>query len=489
MNGTPLIDRVRRTARLHGLLAGRRRLLVGVSGGADSVCLLYVLRALQDEWDVALHVAHLNHQLRGGESERDSHFVSALAARWELPATIEAVDVHGRAAREGLGLEEAARRCRYEFFDRVAGRVGADGVVVAHHAGDQAETLIMRFLRGTGGAGLAGMQPLSACPYASEPRPLIRPLLFVARADILAYCDEHRLEYCQDSSNRDTRFLRNQVRHELLPQLEKLAPGLEGRLSQTADLLAADEAALAGCLEQQWPGLVYRATKEAVTLNRSRLRQLSVGLQRRAIRKAAGLLSPQGFPVDWSYRHVEQARALALDGQTGVRIDLPGGVSGRVQYDHFILSGQGAPVEYDYSGPLVDRRVELPIGRPLALPDSTWQVLVEQRPVDSALLAQARGNVDPWQAFLDADVCGPDIVLRPRQSGERFQPLGLQGHSRLLSDYMIDERIPAGIRGRLPLLCTAHHVAWVVGRRLDERVRLTEASETAYHARFWQREI
>ncbi len=233
-----LFQAVRDTIERHSLLEPGDSLVVGVSGGADSLCLLHLLARLRAEFDLALHVAHLNHQLRGERAAADAEFVRRTAVEWGVPVTVSSTDVAILAHERGVGVEEAARQARYAFLAGLAGDTGAGAIAVGHNADDQAETVLMHLLRGAGPAGLRGMSPRLALAGLAPDLPsaahvtLIRPLLEARRPAIEAYCREYRLQPRFDHSNLDTTLFRNRLRHEVLPVLEAVAPGVGGRLRQ-----------------------------------------------------------------------------------------------------------------------------------------------------------------------------------------------------------------------------------------------------------------
>ena len=230
------------------LLEREAKIVVGVSGGPDSLCLLHVLNQLRPQYDWVLHVAHLHHRLRGAAADEDMVFVALQAIEWGLPCSIQVVDVAAIAQAQGLSTEEAARQVRYGFLSQVAQEIGATAVTVGHHADDQSETVLMHFLRGTGLAGLRGMSPavdlgnmrlIRNHASASPPHiPLVRPLLAVPRAAIETYCHDHHLSPRTDHSNCDATYFRNRIRHELLPLLETYNPNIRTRLRRTASIAA-----------------------------------------------------------------------------------------------------------------------------------------------------------------------------------------------------------------------------------------------------------
>ena len=266
-------------------------IVVGVSGGADSLCLLHVLCHLPPTLAPRVHVAHLHHGLRGAEADADAAFVASLAAAWNLPCRVGQADVALEARRAGLSLEEAGRRARYAFLGAVAHASGAGAVAVAHNADDQVETILMHFLRGSGLSGLRGMLPLSPLPRApwgravvdeplatpaAAPLRLVRPLLEVPRADIEAYCQAHGLTPRLDRSNLDLTLFRNRLRYELLPLLATYNPAVREALRRSARVVADEHQALRQMLATLWPQVVSASDGRAITLALTPWRQLHV---------------------------------------------------------------------------------------------------------------------------------------------------------------------------------------------------------------------
>ncbi|MCK5577050.1 MAG: tRNA lysidine(34) synthetase TilS, partial [Dehalococcoidales bacterium] len=219
-----LEQRVSYFVREQRLIPREQKLVVAVSGGPDSVCLLHVLVKLQKELDIKLHVAHLNHQLRGAESEADARYVADLAHRLDIPASIERRDVKAYQAQHRVSLEEAAREVRYTFLAQVAESVGAERAAVGHTIDDHVETILMHLIRGSGTRGLKGLQPLSRWQPSGVSLAVIRPLLWLSREETADYCRSHQLSPCLDASNLSLSSLRNRIRHQLLPQLQSYNP-------------------------------------------------------------------------------------------------------------------------------------------------------------------------------------------------------------------------------------------------------------------------
>jgi tRNA(Ile)-lysidine synthase len=475
----PLFDQVRRAIEQSNLLSPGETVVVGVSGGPDSLCLLHVLCRLRTEYDLSLHVAHLHHGLRGADADADAEFVRALAVDWHLPCTVERLDVPALAREHGLAFEEAARRARYAFLSRVAAEVGALTIAVGHNADDQAETVLMHFIRGSGLTGQRGMLPKtpltdyrllefpnSQLPNSLTPN-LIRPLLTIPRADIEAYCAAHGLHPRFDRSNLDTTYFRNWLRHEVIPLLEGHNPNLREVLRRSAEVMAGDYALLRSLLEETWPRVVLEEGA-GIVFDLEAWRALPLGLQRSTLREAIHRLRRSLRNIN--FVHVEDAVRLARDGTTGQQATLPQGLMLTVGYDRLTLADADAPAALP-DWPLLEPGVDpLPVRVPgeTPLPGLDW-VLHAELLDRAALPAGWQTNADPWRVYLDAQAAAGGLWLRTRLPGDRFQPLGMEGRSVKLADFLTNQKVPQPARDRLPLLVGAAGILWVGGQRLDER--------------------
>ncbi len=449
-----------------GLFAAGEAVVVAVSGGADSLVLLHVLRAYAPERDLRLHVAHLDHLLRP-ESTADAAAVASLAAAWDLPASFEAQDVGAVARARGRGVEEAARYSRYGFLARTAARVGAGKIAVAHTADDQAETVLMNLVRGTGLTGLAGMRPLSDLTPAPglllagaaafpEPRPrLARPFLTVRRSEVLAYVAQHGLQPQVDATNLDPRFLRNRLRQQVMPLLEDMNPLLVASLLRLAASVAGDVDYLEAAVERAWPGLV-RESDGRLIVARAAWAELPPALQRRAVRRMVRHLVGPSRRFGW--QAVEAVReACASPGVS--RRSLPAGLVLELGPTEFTL---------ELEAPTVPPAPLHPVGQALTLPGTTlW-------PGGWALSASVRarqpndGRTGTWQCHMDADRVGIALRVRGRRPGDRLAPLGMAGRHRGLQDVLVDARVPAAVRDGWPLVMAGAEIVWVVGIRQSE---------------------
>jgi tRNA(Ile)-lysidine synthase len=352
-----LLTQVRQTITTHQLLPPRARVVVAVSGGTDSVALLHVLTALQTDRKLTLHIAHLDHGLRE-ESHQDAEFVRGLGAGWRIPTTVERRDVSATCARESWSLEDGARRIRYQFLLEVARRQSASYIALAHTADDQAETVLMRLVRGT------GLMGLSAIPIKRRLDEVwvVRPLLETWRRDIIAYLEQAHLVYREDATNKDSRFVRNRIRHELLPLLERVYnPNIKGALTQLAEQSRWDYAYLQEAAARQWkrtvkvqpyapmPGYLSTASRKqggrpAPSRGAASEAQVAIAipvflrqpkaLQRQLVRQA--IQRVRGHVGELEFRHWLETERLFLERPVGTLLDLPGGVQLRREKQHVI---------------------------------------------------------------------------------------------------------------------------------------------------------
>lgn len=452
-------------------------LLIAVSGGPDSLALLHILAAIYPA--EGLVVAHLNHGWRA-EAAAEAEFVRETAVTLQIPCHIEKSDVVGLARAEGLSLEEAGRKARYDFLARLARQVGAKVIAVGHHADDQAETVLMHLLRGSGLAGLRGMLPLSPLPGAADLW-LVRPLLTTSRAEIEQYCQERDLHPVIDPSNEDTTYFRNRLRHELLPHLAAYNPQIAGRLQHLAAVTAADYALIEQLTQKKWAEIKRESGPDWLALDRLAWLALPLSLRRRMLRQAVQQL--RADLRDVGFQPIEQARWVAERGQTGQQATLPGGLLLTVEYEQLTIAAKpdALPVYLPQvvgetaTSTLLRASVPLPIPGRVELANG-WLLTADM--LEEFDWAQVMNNPDPWQAFV---VVERPLLLRTRQPGEHMQPLGMGGQSSKLKEIMIDRKIPARLRANWPLVVTESHPVWLVGYLLDERARVTADSTSVIH--------
>jgi len=472
--------RVERFIAEHGLL--QPSVVVGVSGGADSVCLLHVLLRLRDKLGIDLHVAHLNHRLRGAEADADAEHVSNLARQLGIAATIEKRDVKAYQSANRSSLEEAAREVRYAFFAEVAQATGAGAVAVGHTADDQAETLLMHLIRGTGLLGLRGMEPRSRWRLLDGTQlTVIRPLLEISRGETEAYCAACELPIRLDSSNISSKYLRNRIRAELMPMLLEYNPRIREGLSRAARTVAADIAHLDEEVARLWDSVVVERA-DGVVLGNREFSALSPALQRHLLRSVLGRLL--GDLRDIELVHIE-ALLNVMARPVGKRLSLPGGLVFHGSYtESLITRAEDAPC------PLPPLAGEHKLAIPGETMLSGWRVkakVIENEvwPVGAGYKTcpETPRGIDLSVDCFDFDLTGAELVVRSRRDGDRFQPLGMD-ESKKLQDFMVDARIPCAWRNRVPLVCAGEQIIWVVGWRIDHRVRITDSTRRVLRLEF-----
>jgi tRNA(Ile)-lysidine synthase len=446
------------------------RLVVAVSGGPDSLALLHLLAKGGVFQANRLLVAHFNHGLRP-DASRDEAFVAETAAAWGLDYRSSGADVAAIAGIEKISIEEAARQARYRFLAEVALNNNATIVATGHNADDQAETVLMHFLRGSGSAGLRGMLPVGPLPGAPKVT-LIRPLLSARSGQIRDYCRENALAPVIDETNEDVTIYRNRLRHELMPLLNDYNPNIVERLNNTAAVLAADYDLLNKLQEEAWSSLLLAAGQDWLELDLEAWHRLPLALRRSTLRHACESMDPA--LRDIGFQAVEQARLVAENGQVGASSYMPGGLLLSVGYDRLGISAPGAkrpPADAPQIQP--GSQLNLPIPGRLELGSGWW---IEARIQEEFSFPELVGNRDLWQACIDLGGF-TEVVVRTRVYGERFQPLGMKGQSALISDVMVNRKIPAQLRAGWPVVAGRDHLLWLVGHHIDERARVTTESQ------------
>jgi tRNA(Ile)-lysidine synthase len=451
------------------LVSCGQTLLVAVSGGQDSVCLLHVLNNLQSMLGISLHVAHLDHQLRGKDSTADARYVAALAKKLGIPCTVEKRDVLKYQKENGLSLEEAAREVRYGFLAETAKSIGADSAAIGHTLDDQAETILLHLIRGTGTKGLRGLQPVTDWPYPFHKLKIIRPLLDVRREETAAYCARYGLKPRQDATNLSLEPLRNKVRLELLPLLKTYNPKIVESLQRMSQLAGDDITHLENEANLLWQNIAgYK--DNTVILDKRTLQKLDVSLQRILLRMAVETAA--GTLKDIEARHIEEmVRAVA--GPVGRTIDLPYGLVFSSDYLGYYLGKAGA------------KQSELPIltgEHTIRIPGKTeipgW--LIQTYIIESDKLDVFDNG---YTAFFDYNLTGKKLTVRARKRGDRFQPFGMS-ETKKLGQFMLDAKIPRGLRDQVPVVASPDEIIWVAGYRIDERVKVTEKTKKVLRLEF-----
>ncbi|HWQ58578.1 MAG TPA: tRNA lysidine(34) synthetase TilS [Clostridia bacterium] len=419
--------------RENGLIPAGSSVVAGVSGGADSVALLRVLVLLSREMDFVVSAAHLNHCIRGQAADEDEAFVAGLCEGMGISLYRERLDIPRLAREHSRTLEEEGRVARYAFFERAQAHFCADLVAVAHHKDDQAESVLLHLVRGSGLAGLTGMRPGRG--------DLIRPMLCVRRAEIEAYLAAEGIPYRTDATNLVPEGTRNRLRLDVIPYIERhVNPAFTQTLCSMAELLGRDEEYLAAAARDA----LAKAARPG-GYDRLSLASLPSPIQSRAIRMA---LAAVGAEVDIERAHVEKVSAL-LGAKTGAMLDLPGALA-RISYGLIVFERPGGRAAEEFE-------LQLLIPGDTVTPDGVFRAEVMQ---DTSVVA------DPYVAYFDLERLPPCIVARRRRAGDRFFPLGAPG-SRKLKEYFIDRKVPREAR-EVPLVAAGSEVLFVPGFRIAE---------------------
>ncbi|KEO83400.1 tRNA lysidine(34) synthetase TilS [Tumebacillus flagellatus] len=454
MKSHPVIDSVRRTVADHHLLTSGDKVLVAVSGGVDSMVLLDVLCKLQDELAITVLAAHVDHGLRGEESRGDRAFVEREAGLRGVEVFSESFDVKAYAQERGLSTQAAAREVRYGFLERVAEETGAKRIATAHHADDQAETVLMNLLRGTSVRGLGGI-PVRRLDEGGA-REVIRPLFDVWRRDIASYAQDFGILYREDSSNASTHYLRNKIRIHLLPELAReYNGGVKSHLVQLAEQAREDDRYLNGLAQREFRQVCRMESPGRISADVRLLGVSPLPLQRRVITLILYYL--RGHTRVWEQVHIESIRSLLSNRYPSAEVHLPHGVVARREYDRLLFTHEDDRCESPHGSAVPDAPYELTRHGRHELPEFGMAFHVEE--VEGA---PSRPK-DAWVAHFDADeLAGSRIYIRSRATGDTLRPLGLQG-SKLLSDVFVDRKVPKARRETWPLLCINDSIAWVVG--------------------------
>jgi tRNA(Ile)-lysidine synthase len=494
----PLLDALAAAQAQHQLFAPLpATVVVGVSGGADSGCLLHALASLADSWSLTLHVAHVDHALRP-TAAADAAFVRDLAQALHLPFHLHTL-APGELAGQPGGQEAAARQVRLHFLRATAINVTppeqVPHIALAHHADDQAETLLLHLIRGAGLRGLGAMRPVTALQDDDAPPVrIVRPLLGLTRADLRAYLARHRLAWCEDPTNADAAIARNRLRHHVLPQLALINPAAVEVICRTAELLAGEadriDAQDATLLAQL---CVAPAGAERVLLNLDDLRRLSAPDQRGVLRRGlAQLLRQQAVSEqhrEVGFQHVEALRThlLRVAGASGphpVAAGVAWSVAGHrddmpARLSLHRTASLPFPPDHPYLGAdWRERHGCLPLVEETPVHVAGWRLTCRRTPV-AALPAAWRRNADPWRAYLDADAAGAPCLTTP-VAGMRFAPLGMGGQTRALGDLFTDRKTPVSLRAGWPVMVDndSGQVLWVCGIQPAHGARVAEATTT-----------
>ncbi len=449
-----MLEKVKDYIEKHRMLSKGDKVVAGLSGGADSVALLHILKELKGVFGIEIVAAHVNHGLRGEEADEDEEFARALCEKWGIGFYHKKADVRGLAAAWRKSEEETGRIVRYEFFKEVLSQTGAARIATAHHKNDQAETILHNIIRGTGLEGLSGIKPVrDGC--------FIRPLLCVSRREIEDYLKAEGLTYRTDATNAQLDYTRNRIRNLLIPALEEYNPSVVDSIARLGSLALEENEFMTGYSE----GLFEKcsvADGQQVDIKLDGFLSCHRAVQRRLVRLAMQEIKSDLDGI--SYVHIEDIIDMAAASRTGSRLMLPAGIHVIKGYGYLRFTCKPLEQKHEY--------FEVPLPVPGRVELDGLGVTVTAEVVDSRERPVYSGDC----IYIDAGKVRGSLRLRQRRDGDRFKPLGMNG-TKKLKDFFIDRKIPVERRDSIPLLADEDNIIWVVGLQMNEDYKLTAATE------------
>jgi tRNA(Ile)-lysidine synthase len=448
--------------------------LVGVSGGPDSLCLMDIL----DRLGYPVLVAYFNHSLRQ-EADQEAQQVARLAQARGIRFILGKEDTQLFARTNSLSIEEAARTLRYRFLFEQARMHAAQAVAVAHTADDQVETVLMHFLRGAGLEGLTGMAVRALPNPWSEKIPLVRPLLSIWREAILAYCTGRGLQPVYDSSNQDLLYFRNRLRLDLIPFLTGFNPAIKRVIWRSSEVMKGENKIIQTAVEQDWQICVLEAGEGFVAFDARNMAQQPAGMQRRIFRRAIAHLRP-GLR-DIGFDAIERALDFLSSSKKPGQVDLVSNLR--------LVNEPGKLWVAEWEAELpVDEWPQMPRDQEIWIEGAGeikllngWQLEVKPVQVTETVWRLALSNQDPYQAWLAVDIEKDPLCLRTVRPRDRFQPMGMAGESQKVSDFMINHKLPRRARPGWPLVCLGEAIIWVPGYRLGNGIQLSTSTWQALY--------
>ena len=448
-------------------------LVVGVSGGADSMCLLHLL------WRQGYPVvaAHLDHGLRVN-SARDGEFVKAQCLEWGVKLETRSVDVKEYCLLNHLGVEEGARELRYSFLFKIARKVGATAVAVGHHVDDQVETVLMHFIRGAGLAGLKGMPYTGHLIQFSSSIPLVRPLLTFTREQIQEYCTLNQVPYIQDETNYDSTYFRNRLRHELIPNLETYNPAFREVVLRGTETLQADYEIISHATDLAWRKCLIEQREDYIVFHVYALQQQPLGMRWNIARRAVKGLQPK--IRDFDLKAVHRLDGL-ISGRSRGKVELTNHLEARLFADRLWICREDVKLPILFC-PQVSGIMHIP-NFPARITLSNGWVLCADLETMAGEEEYPIHQASKYEAWLDRDLISGQILIRTRLPGEKLQLLGLAGKHTRLSDLLINHHIPQEARAEYPVICDAEKVIWLPGISISEACKVAPATTTLLYLR------
>ena len=444
---------------LEGLITPGDKVLVGVSGGADSIALLHVLHWFSRTQNYGLIVVHIDHMARGKDSDADADFVESVAKKLKLPFYLKKVDVGIERLQLKTSFQDAARMIRYQFFEETLKAVGANKVALGHSADDQVETILMNIIRGTGLKGLAGIPKVRGY--------VIRPFWGIHRKDLDIYLKENDISFRDDSSNLDKKYLRNRIRHVLIPHLETYNPGIKKCLQQMSGIVSEEDSFLSQMTRDIFNKKIGESNEKNIVWGIDDFQSYPMALRQRLVREIFCRITGDMQAI--TAYHVQQIINLFNSPKAGKVLNIPRGVTVTCSYGSILF----AKIVDDICG-------NEPLVTPIAIPGTTKLLEGYIRKVETQIFVDKKDlfSLDTGrQAFFDFGKTGFGIQARFFRAGDRFCPLGMKGNKKLKS-FFIDQKVPKSMRSQIPILTNADDdIIWVYGQRISHLYRVTEKTK------------
>ncbi len=472
-NPDSLIKKVEKTIFKFDMLKKNDAVLVGVSGGADSVALVHILNEISPLFSLKLGIAHLNHSLRGNESDNDARFVASFSDKLHLPCFIEKKDVIKYKTEKSLSVEEAGRHLRYAFFEDIAQREGFNKIALGHTGDDNAELVLMYLLRGSGPLGLSGIPPVR--PLLKDALLIVRPLIKASRKEILEYISAKNLSHVQDESNMDMKYLRNRIRHDLIPELRmSYNPKIVETVNRLASIMRSEDE----WMEKELDSVLNKNTlfkeKNRIILSASGIKALHPAAKRRIIRSA--IKKVKGDSRRLSYSHIELAEEQLASGSDSWSLDLPDRVRITRTGKELVVSKEKEGLRNLSSRHSLDDRAlfEYVVNEPglIVAAKEGFNISFSET---SCMNLKDIYNAGPGIAFFDMEKISFPLIVRNYLPGDRFTPLGMRG-SKKIAGYLINNKVPRENRIKYPVVISGGRIIWLAGFVIDDSVKVTSGT-------------
>ncbi len=450
MKADDLIEKAQQTIGRNSLISEGDSVVVGFSGGPDSTCLLYLLHALKENYQLQIHALYINHNLRPAEIPTEIAFCRKFCEGLGIPFTVESIDVISFAKEYRMNKQEAARELRYQVFGKAAAEIQANKVALAHNADDQAETLLMRLVRGAGPSGLSGI------PMKRDN--IIRPLLEIGREEIERFLEIRNIVPVMDSSNLKENYFRNMVRLRLMPMLKQANPNLLQSLTHTMEILREEERYFGIIVTKTLMKLISRKSQKRIELFLSPMEAMETVILRRVLRRA--ISETEGLR-GIGFAHIEDIIALIKNGKNGDRLVLPRNIRVIKDYALLVITSEEPVRIAEYTLDLPGKAVIVGAGH------------VVTAEVEEKSVQFGDGKVS---VLLDAEKMKLPLTVRPRKPGDYFYPLGF-GRKKKLQDFLVDMKVPRDERDSVPVVVSGEDIAWIAGYRGDERFKVTDQTK------------